>query len=39
MTDKEKDLGIILHHKLAWHDHIVTKVNSANKIIWLYQLS
>jgi len=35
MTDKEKDLGIILHHKLACHDHIITKVNSANKILRL----
>ena len=33
MTDKEKDLSIILHHKLAWHDHINTKVNSTNKIL------
>ena len=22
-------------HKLAWHDHIITKVNSANKILRL----
>jgi len=35
MTDKEKDLGIILHHKLAWHDHISTNLNPANKILWL----
>ena len=35
MTDKEKDLGIILHHKLACHDHIITKVNSANKVLRL----
>ena len=34
-TDKEKDLGIMLHHKLAWHDHIITKVNTANKILRL----
>ena len=33
MTDTEKDLGIMLHHKLAWHDHIITKVNSAKKIL------
>ena len=25
----------MLHHKLAWHDHIITKVNTANKILWL----
>ena len=35
MTDKEKDLGIILHHKLTWHDHISTNLNPANKILWL----
>ena len=34
-TDKEKDLGIMLHHKLAWHDHIITKVHTANKILRL----
>ena len=31
MTDKERDFSIILI--LAWHDHIITKVNSANKIL------
>jgi hypothetical protein len=35
LTDKEKDLGIMLHHKLTWHDHIITKVNTANKILRL----
>lgn len=25
----------MLHHTLAWHDHIFTKVNSANKILRL----
>lgn len=34
-SDTEKDLGIMLHHTLAWHDHIFTKVNSANKILRL----
>ena len=35
LTDQEKDLGIIMHHKLAWHEHIITKVNTANKILRL----
>ena len=35
LTDQEKDLGIIMHHKLAWQDHIITKVNTANKILHL----
>ena len=24
-----------MHHKLAWHEHIITKVNTANKILRL----
>ena len=35
LTDQEKDLGIIMHHKLARHEHIITKVNTANKTMRL----
>ena len=35
MTEMEKDLGVIMHHKLMWRDHIFSKVNTANKILRL----
>ena len=35
MTETEKDLGVIMHHKLMWRDHIFSKVNTANKILRL----
>ena len=35
MTETEKDLGVIMHHKLMWRDHIFSKLNTANKILRL----
>ena len=35
MSETEKDLGVIMHHKLMWRDHIFSKVNTANKILRL----
>ncbi len=35
MSEMEKDLGVIMHHKLMWRDHIFSKVNTANKILRL----
>ena len=36
LTDQEKDFkGRIMHHKLTWHEHIITKVNTANEILRL----
>lgn len=31
----EKDLGVLVNSKLSWHDHIVNKVNKANKVLRL----
>ena len=35
LSKEEKDLGIIITHNLAWRDHILTKVNTANKMLRL----
>ncbi|CAB4033408.1 Hypothetical predicted protein [Paramuricea clavata] len=35
MTEMENDLGVIMHHKRMWRDHIFSKVNTANKILRL----
>ena len=32
---EEKDLGIIITHNLAWRDHILSKVNTANRMLFL----
>ena len=39
MTRCEKDLGILVNNKLSWHDHIVNKVNTANKVLRLIRRS
>ena len=39
MTRCEKDLGILVNNKLSWHDHIVNKVNTANKVLCLIRRS
>ena len=31
----EKDLGVLVNSKLSWHDHIVNKVNKANRVLRL----
>ena len=31
----EKDLDVLVNSKLSWHDHIVNKVNEANKVLRL----
>ena len=31
----EKDLDVLVNSKLSWHDHIVNKVNEANKVLQL----
>ena len=35
MTRCEKDIGILVNNKLSRHDHIVNKVNTANKVLRL----
>lgn len=35
LTKEEKDLGLIITHNLAWRDHILAKVNTANKMLRL----
>ena len=35
LTETEKDLGVVMHHKLMWRDHIISKVNTANKVLRL----
>ena len=32
-TTEEKDLGVIIDHKLNFSSHIVTQVNKANKMM------
>lgn len=39
VTDKEKDLGIILDNKLTYQDHISTKVQKANQFVGLIRRS
>ena len=39
MTRCEKDLGILVNNKLSWNDHIVNKVNTANKVLRLKRRS
>jgi hypothetical protein len=34
-TRQEKDLGVIINSKLSWHDQIISKVNTANKVLRL----
>ena len=35
----EKDLGVLVNSKLSWHDHIINKVNTANKVLRLIRRS
>ena len=35
MTKDAKDLGVIINHNLSWHNHILAKVNTANKVLRL----
>jgi len=32
-TQCEKDLGVLVNSKLSWHDHIISKINTANKVL------
>ena len=34
----EKDLGVLVNSKLSWHDHIINKVNTPNKVLGLIRL-
>lgn len=38
-TRCEKDLGILVNNKLPWHDHIINKVSTANKVLRLIRRS
>ena len=33
LSKEEKDLGIIMSHNLSWRDHIMLKVNTANRML------
>ncbi len=35
ISKEEKDLGLLLNHKLSWHDHVLNKINTANKVLRL----
>ena len=38
-TQCEKDLGVLVNSKLSWHDYIINKVNTANKVLCLIRRS
>ena len=35
LSSEEKDLGVLISHNLSWHNHIMAKVNTANKVLSL----
>ena len=35
LSSKEKDVGVLISHNLSWHNHIMAKVNTANKVLRL----
>ena len=35
LSTEEKDLGVLISHNLSWHNHIMAKVNTANKVLRL----
>ena len=35
MSETEKHLRVLMHHKRTWRDHIFSNVNTANKIVRL----
>ena len=35
LSTEEKDLGVLVSHNLSWHNHIMAKVNIANKVLRL----
>ena len=36
---QEKDLGVMMNSKLTWHDHVINKVATANKILCIIKRS
>ena len=34
-SNYERDLGVIVNSKLSWHDQVISKVNTANKVLRL----
>ena len=35
LSSEEKDLGVLISHNLSWHNHIMAKLNTANKVLRL----
>ena len=35
LSSEEKDLGVLITHSLSWHNHIMAKLNTANKVLRL----
>ena len=35
LSTEENDLGVLISHNLSWHNHIMAKVNIANKVLRL----
>ena len=35
LSNEEKELGVLISHKLSWKNHVLVKLNIANKVLRL----